>query len=506
MSEPISVGKLDVNLVSTMEETYSITQPETPFRIAILGDFSGRINRGICETADIAKRKPLHVDRDNLDEVMAGFNVEIKLPLLGKDSSPVSIRFSKLDDFHPDYLFENLEAFQTLRDMRKSLKNPSLFLSLVKEFQTKIEKTSLEKIAADTKGEFLNQVLKETEEKPMPEARRGKSDWDEFLHKIVTPHLVPDIEPKQTEMIAAVDSAISELMRMILHHLDFQEIEAAWRGVYFLASRLETGADLKLYLLDITKAELAADLGSTEDLRSTQTYRLLVEQTVETPGAEPWAVLACDYIFDQTLEDIEMLGRMAKIVRQAGAPFIAAAHSHFLGCESIAETPDPDDWKIQAETEISQAWESLRNLSEASYLGLALPRFLLRLPYGEGTDPIEQFDFEEMPAYQVHDYYLWGNPSFLCLYLLAQAFSEYGWDFRPGIIQDIEGLPLHIYKEQGESRVKPCAEVVFTERAAEAILEKGLMPILSFKNQDTVRLARFQSLADPATNLAGRWR
>jgi type VI secretion system protein ImpC len=92
------------------------------------------------------------------------------------------------------------------------------------------------------------------------------------------------------------------------------------------------------------------------------------------------------------------------------------------------------------------------------------------------------------------------------VYLLARVFTYYGWDLRPGVILDIERLPLHLYKVQGEIRVKPCAEVVLTDRVAETILEKGLMPLLSFRNQDKVRLARFQSIADPLTHLAGRWR
>ena len=104
-----------------------------------------------------------------------------------------------------------------------------------------------------------------------------------------------------------------------------------------------------------------------------------------------------------------------------------------------------------------------------------------------------------------HEDYLWGNPCFACVYLLAKAFNLYGWDIRPGFIQEIEGLPLHLYREWGESRIKPCAEVVLTKRAAEIILDMGIMPLLSFRNQDTVRLARFQSLADPVSLLAGRW-
>ncbi len=190
----------------------------------------------------------------------------------------------------------------------------------------------------------------------------------------------------------------------------------------------------------------------------------------------------------------------------AGAPFIAAASDRLLGCESLAQTPDPREWRRPADAEGSRVWEALRKLPEASYLGLALPRFLLRLPYGADTVPTETFEFEEMEEIPKHEQYLWGNPSFACVCLLAQTFSESGWDIRHGIIQDIEDLPLHVYEEQGESLTKPCAEVVLTERAAEKILDKGIMPLLSFKNQDKIRVARFQSLADPPTYLAGRWR
>lgn len=519
MSKPISFGDLDFKIVSSMEETRGVPEPETPFRILILGDFSGRANRGLVEPdTALTERRLLKVDRDNLDEVLAKLKVEIKLPILGKESPPVAIGFSELEDFHPDGLFKMLQVFEALRETRKGIKDPATFAVLVKEHKSpgtpsedvtppEDEEKSIESISGQTTGSLLDQVLEETHEKaPETESYRGTSEWDSYLNQMVKPHLVPDIELHQAEMLDAVDAATSELMRRILHHPDFQAVEAAWRAVHFLVSRLETDTQLRLYLLDISKAELSADLNGTEDLRATGTYRLLVEQTVETPGAEPWAVLAGNYAFDGTHEDAQLLGRMAKIAGMAGAPFVSAAHAHLLGCESLAETPDPDDWQQLANEEGGEAWEALRRLPEAIYVGLALPRFMLRLPYGEETDPAEQFGFEEMTPQIDHEHYLWSNPAFACVYLVAEAFGRYGWDLRPGVVQDIGGLPLHVYREQGESKIKPCAEVVLTERAAELILEKGFMPLLSFRNQDVVRLARFQSIADPLTHLMGRWR
>jgi len=265
---------------------------------------------------------------------------------------------------------------------------------------------------------------------------------------------------------------------------------------------VDTEENLKLYLIDISKDELAADLTEAVELSSTGSYQLLVEETARSFGGDPWALLTGNYYFDNSTDDGNILGRLAKIAWAAGAPFIAGASEKILGCESLYKTPDPEAWK---KPQKNKTWDALRRLPEAPYLGLALPRFLLRLPYGEDADPISSFDFEEMPYASIHNLYLWGNASIACTYLIAGAFIRNEWNLKPGSVLDIENLPLHLYKEAGESRTKPCAEVVFTKEAAELVLEKGLMPLLSLKNQDRVRLARFQSMAYPPENLAGRW-
>lgn len=519
MVTPVSFGTLDFKIVSSMEEEpQGVPEPETPFRIAIFGDFSGRASRGVFDPGSaLIARRPVLVDRDNFDEVLAGMGVEIHVPVAGKDSPPVAIRFTELDDFHPDTIFERLEVFQALRDTRTKLDDPRTFAKAAEEVRSWAKNEIVpEPLEEDTArpsqtseipaGDIFDQVLDKTE----GSVRHAKpeldlSDLSGFLRKIVQPYLVPKADPEQEELVAVVDKATAELMSTIMHHPDFQAIESAWRGVHFLVSGLQTDAELKLYLVDISKDELAVDLNATEDLRITSLYKVLLEKNSETAEKTPWAVVAGNYTFTRTREDAQFLGRMAKISSLARAPFISAAHATVLGCESFDTLPDPDDWKYVSDVEDGKAWEALRKLPESSYIGLALPRFLLRLPYGEETDPTEAFCFEEMPIQPEHESYLWGNPSFACVYLLGQAFSHYGWNLRPGAVLDINGLPLHVYKEQGESKTKPCAEMISTDRAVEIILDKGFMPFISFLNQDTIRLVRFQSIADPATHLAGRW-
>ncbi len=521
MSKPISFGKLDFKIVASMDKARSTPEAETPFRICVLGDFSGRANRDIVDPASALEgQRPIEVDRDNLEDVMEKLGVAVNLSVAGNRHPSIAIQFAELDDFHPDQLFKRLEVFQALRGTRKRLNDPRTFESAAEEVRnwtgsdtaSELSKPVLDQPAPkppasdQTAASLLNQIVYEAEGEP-PKARiaTGASEWDTFLRKIVGPHLVPGDDPEQEELVAAVDASISALMKTILHHPNFQTLEAAWRALHFLVYRVKTDALLKVYLLDISKAELAADLSASDDLRSTGIYKLLVDESVGTPGGEPWAVLTGIYTFDQTRKDAELLGRLAKTASVADAPFISAASPHLLGCESWVETPDPHDWKWIPDDDGREAWKELRKLPESTYVGLALPRFLLRLPYGTDTSPTEQFDFEEMPGRPAHDHYLWGNPSIACTYLLAHAFSSNGWNFQPGVTIDIEGLPLHLYKERGESILRPCAEVLFTEQTVEMILGKGIMPLLSFKNQDRVRLGRFQSLADTMTNLTGRW-
>lgn len=511
MQKPISFEELDFNLASSMKETRKTLETGTPFHILVMGDFSGRKNRGQDQSdPELTTLQPLLVDRDNFDTLLAKLDVEIHLPILGEKAPPVCISFSELDDFHPDTLFQRLDIFQALKDTRDSLKDPTTAAAFAGGLMktTAIEKEiELPKpVIEQSSGDLLDQIIDKTQpnDQQTPSAE-PETQWDAFLHNIVKPHLVPKTHPKQKEMMDAVDAAASELMQIILHHEDFKATEAAWRGLDFLVSRLETDEQLKLFILDITKTELTKDLTAADDLYTTALYKLWIDQPAGTAGRLPWAVVAGNYTFEKQNKDLVLLGRIAKITKAAGTCFIAAAKDRFLCKNSLVETPDPDDWQPREDQEVEKIWQALRQMPEAANIGLGLPRLLLRLPYGADTDPVDAFNFEEMPGIPLHENYLWGNPCFAIILLLGQSFSLQGRQMSPGSILDIDSLPLHIYKEKGEPHLTPCAEMLLSQPAAEQILDKGLMPLLSFLNQDRIRLTRFQSIADPLTRLAGPW-
>jgi type VI secretion system protein ImpC len=519
MSPTFSFGKIEITADTKQSSLRGSPEPDAPFRVLLLGDFS---NRGGSKPTGgrRAKLRPVVIDRDNFDEVLGQFCVEIELPAGIASKDTVKLRITELQGFHPDRIFTQIDALHVLEDLRKRLSNPATFATAAAEMQA-LMNVEASTVAEDTAQQadpasHPSQISPDKLLDQIIDASRGRraevrpvevlDDWQGYLRRLVAPHVVPQAGPQQRQLVARIEAAMSEQMRMILHDSGFQAVEAAWRSVYFLVQRLETDSQLQLHLVDLSKAELAADLNSSEDLKSTALYRLLIKPSGDTSESQPWALWAANYTFDHSREDAELLGRMAKIAAQAGVPFLAAASSRIVGCDSLAATPDPDDWLQSVDSSELEAWNALRKLPEAAHVGLALPRFLLRLPYGRETEPIDTFAFEEFEnARPAHEAYLWGNPAFACVYLLAVAFCQNGWNLRPGVIREISGLPLHVYETDGESILKPCAEVLLTERAAERILEHGLMPLLSLQGSDVVRLARFQSLADPLKPLAGRW-
>jgi len=492
---------------------------DTPFSIAILADFSGRGNRSLCETGtSLAARKRMAVDVDNMDDLPMKLGCEIHIPLGSREGPRIPLQFSELSDFHPDRIFDRLEVFQKLKTIRKLMQNPATFAEAASQVRSWISddqetgKSEAEQAQSgpeqeESDTETVERLLGKRSGQEPPSASASRFvDINALIRETVKPYIVPAPDPQQAELLAQVDQAISGQMRAILHQADFRQLEATWRILHFLVSQMETDEMLKLYIIDVSKAELAADLTSADNLQSTDTYRLLVEQSVGVAGAEPYAVLVGGYTFDQTTEDIRLLQHLSQIAQAAGATLLAAADSHFAGCQSLAATPNPNDWRWQPDPAASQLWQQVRQSPEAAYIGLLLPRFLLRLPYGRDTDSIDRFDFEEFSPLAGHEQYLWGNSAVICVCLLAEAFREFGWALTGGLGRDLAGIAMHIYTSDGEKHITPCAETILTERAMEVLIDKGLMPVLSIKGRDAVRLPRFQSIAEPLSPLAGPWR
>lgn len=487
---------------------------DAPLRILILGDFSGRENRGLVESGSaLAQRRTVAVDADNFADRLRRMAPRLCLQW-GNSAATTTIGFTQLDDFHPDRLYQELEVFGALRQMRRRLLDPAQFAEAAAELRragaaaprgvdSPTAPPAPDRVPPNA-AVALEEVLGATPADAAPSQAAVPNEVARLIQSIVAPYSRPKSDPQQAEYVASVDEAIAAEMRNILHHPAFQALEAAWRGVDRLVSRLEIGAQLKLELLDLSRAELAADLASADGPQASGLYKLLVERR-QIQGEQPYSLLVGLYTFDAGAADVRLLGALGAIAAQADAPLLAAAAPQVLGVNQLCGAPDPDDWPgLDADSQ--QRWQALRRAPGASWLGLALPRVLLRLPYGKRFSATERFEFEELSAVADHESFLWGNPAIHCALLLGESFLRGGWSMNPRDHLESDDLPAYYYHEDGEAQLLPCGEALLTVRAAEAILDRGVMPWLSFRDRGAIRLARFQSLADPPAPLSGRWR
>jgi type VI secretion system ImpB/VipA family protein len=469
--------------------------PGPAFRLAIMGDFSGRANAGILETGErLAARKPHKVDVDNIDALIERLGISVSVPI-DEDGRVLSAPIKSMDDFHPDQLVENLPVFEALLQLRRNLQSRAGFDRAAKEVLSWSDEAVLPPITARrARGSAvatdrrLSDFARLTGRPPSAEA-----EADDLIRRLVGPFIVPERDSRQDAMVARVDAALSDAMRRVLHHPDFQSAEALWRGMDFLVRRVETDAKLQIVLYDISAEELAADLATSEALETSALYALLVEQPAMDAHQGPLAMIAGLYQFEATPPHADLLGRIAHVSGAAGAPFVAG-----IGPGSL-QTP-MHDWHPLTR----QAWTALQELPASAYLGLATPRFLLRMPYGKKTDPIDSFAFEEFTRQGGLSGMLWGHPALLVANLVAQTWKRNGNAMQLGSIATVGDLPVYIYHDtDGEQIALPCTERLFSERQAVQVASTGVNPVVSLRGRPEVRLGGFKALAGSV--LAGRW-
>ena len=478
----------NVHLTAGAEGGAGEMPPETPFRLLVVGNLSG--NR--ANPVAFNQRKPIQIDRDNFDEILARLAPSVTLPNHA-NGADLTISFAELDDFEPDRLFRNLPVFEELRLLQTQIGNPVTFQQAAAKMRTWSD------LPAPAPAQNPNSSTAEVLEQ-LIEADRAASeldDWQRFLRQIAQPHLVEKPDPRQADYAVVVEQAVAAQMRAILHHPAFQALEVAWRSVFLLTKRLPTADDLQIFVFDASLDDLRADL-AREDLGNSVFVREVIERAID----RPWAVLVSLEIFGNNIADLEALASMAMLSARARTPILASAATMLVGCPSLAAEPDPRLWKPDAA--IAAAWEMIRGMEASRYLGLVTPRFLIRLPYGKDAAQTDSFAFEEMPKLE-HESYLWGSGAVLCGLLLAEAFVASGWQLNFDEHKEVNGLPVHVYRDEGQACMKPCAEVLLRETALEALMDQGLMVLISLRDRDGIRLPRVQSAAKGTKQLAGRW-
>ena len=305
-------------------------------------------------------------------------------------------------------------------------------------------------------------------------------------------------------IIAELDRKLSEQVNEVIHHPDFQQLEGSWRGLHYLVSHTETDELLKIKVGNLSKAELGRTLRKFKGTAWDQSplFKKIYEEEYGQFGGEPFGCLVGDYYFDHSPQDVELLGEMAKISAAAHTPFIAGASPAVMQMDSWQELANPRDLTKIFTTPEYSAWRSLRASDDARYLGLAMPRFLARLPYGCRSSPVEGFDFEEETGAADHSRYTWSNAAYAMAANVNRSFKEYGWCSRIRGIEtggSLDGLPVHTFPtDDGGVDMKCPTEIAISDRREAELARSGFMPLIHRKNSDFAAFIGAQSLQKPA--------
>jgi type VI secretion system protein ImpC len=305
-------------------------------------------------------------------------------------------------------------------------------------------------------------------------------------------------------LIAALDQKLTEQINLIMHTEEFQKVESAWRGLHYLVNNTETDEMLKIRVMNISKNDLAKTLKKFKGTAWDQSpiFKKMYEEEFGQFGGEPFGSIVADYYFDNTAPDVELLSSMAKIASAAHAPFISAAAPSVMLMESWNELANPRDLTKIFQTPEHAAWRSFRESEDSRYVGLTMPRFLARQPYGAKSNPVEEFDFEEDTSAPGSKNYTWANSSYAMAVNINRSFKEYGWCSRIRGIESggaVEGLPVHAFPtDDGGVDMQCPTEIAISDRREAELAANGFMPLVHKKNTDFAAFIGAQSLHKPA--------
>ena len=304
-------------------------------------------------------------------------------------------------------------------------------------------------------------------------------------------------------IVAEIDRKLSEQVNEILHHEDFQKLEGSWRGLHYLVNNTETDTMLKIRVMNVTKKDLQKTLkrfkGASWD--QSPVFKKLYEEEYGQLGGEPFACVVTDYYFDHSPQDVETLGELGKIGAACHAPVITAAAPTLFGMETWQELGNPRDLSKIFSTPEYAAWRSLRESEDSRYIGMALPRFLARRPYGAKSDPVEEFDFEEETNGPDASKYTWANSAYAMAVNINRSYKLYGWCSRIRGIEAggaVEGLPTHTFPTDDGGVDMTCpTEIGISDRREAELAKSGFMPLIHKKNTDLAAFIGAQSLQKP---------
>ena len=468
-----------------------------PLRVLVLGDFAGR-----SQPPAILSAQRLAID--DFDTLMGALAPVV--PIAGPDDGKplAQIAITAFGEFHPDHLAVTIPHLRELLELDRALRDP------------RTEKQALATLDSLAGPKATAEAPSAAAAGAIAGADKGSESSDQLLGRLLGAARREDAaaHAAKARVQQIIDSALgsaasagsssqavdgrarlarlfNDRCRRILVDQRFRSVERAWRSVHWLASRLESD-EAHLYVADLSKQALARHVGALgQNLDASPLHRLLARD-----GDDAWDLIVGDYSFALTPDDVALLATLGALAARARAPFLAHGDLGLAGCKSAADVDAPWDWRY-SDSDLATLWTELRGHPAAQWIGLAAPRFLLRLPYGAKTDAIERIDFEELPARPERERFLWGNPAFACALLMARAHARGdGAHWPNGGGGEVDDLPMPVYSDGGGEAVQPPIEHVLGERARATATERGLIALAGGANANRISIPSTRCLAN----------
>ncbi|MDR5753052.1 type VI secretion system contractile sheath large subunit [Caballeronia sp. LZ024] len=301
--------------------------------------------------------------------------------------------------------------------------------------------------------------------------------------------------------LAIIDQMLGRQIDAILHHPAFQTLESAWRGLQFLVDRTDFRSNVCIELLDVSKETLREDFEDAPELIQSGLFQHTYVQEYDTPGGHPIAAIIANYEFDASAADIALLRNLSKVAAAAHMPFIGAVSPAFFGCIAMEDVAGIRDLAGYFERAAYFKWKAFRETEDARYVGLTLPRFLARLPYGPETNPVRAFNYTEDVRGGGRNAYLWANAAFAFAVNVVRSFVRNGWCLQirgpqaGGLIPD---LPVHLYDLDTGHLGKISTDALIPEAREFEFAERGLITLSYTSNHDHACFYSAHSTQKPA--------
>ena len=373
-----------------------------------------------------------------------------------------------------------------------------------KEKQTQAQPSQVQEVKEE-KG-LLDRIIDEGR-MARDESQKGwaKDVIGEFVKQVMEGTMVvsKNLELMITSRIGQLDRLISAQLNEVMHHPDFQKLEASWRGLHFLVNQSETGEALKIRVMSVSKKDLLKDMEKAAEFDQSTLFKKIYEEEFGMFGGASYGAFIGDYEFGNNPQDLSLLEKISQVASAAHAPFIAATAPSMFNLDSFADLGGPRDMaKIFQSTEFAK-WKSFRDSEDSRYVGLVMPHILMRLPYGQASIPVESFNFEEDVDGTDNSKYLWGNAAFSLGTRLTDAFAKYHWCAAVRGVEGgglVQGLPVHTFRtDEGDIALKCPTEIAITDRREKELADLGFIPLVHCKGTDYAAFFSTQTTNKPKT-------